>query len=69
MTNLQSTTPTLYGPPPRLKHSCSVKVIVGALLGGIVAWLIGDCSNFSQSSLYGPPPIDTNQTVSHGNNE
>lgn len=76
--------PFLYGPlpidcracqktqpsPSGKKFSCSVIVlVVGALLGGIIAWLLGDCSNFNQSTVYGPPPVDTTQTVVPIDNE
>ena len=47
-----------------------VSLIIGALIGGIITWLLGDCSNIiNQPTVYGPPPIDSTQTVSQINNE
>lgn len=47
-----------------------VSLIIGALIGGIITWLLGDCSNIiNQPTVYGPPPIDSTQTVSPINNE
>lgn len=67
----QKPQPTIYGPPPQKNRSCfMVSLIIGALIGGIITWLLGDCSNFiNQPTVYGPPPIDSTQTVSPINNE
>lgn len=46
-----------------------VSLIIGVILGSIIAWLFKDCSSFNQSTVYGPPPVDTTQTISPVNNE
>ena len=57
--------PVIYGPSPVKKFSYSlILFIIGAILGGIIVWLLGDCSNSNQSTVYGPPPIDTIKSVS-----
>lgn len=62
---------TIYGPPPRKTLSCfMVSLIIGALIGGIITWLLGDGSNrINQPTVYGPPPVDTTQTLSPLKNE
>ena len=66
----QKPQPTIYGPPPRKKLSWTlVSLIIGVALGSVIAWLFKDCSSFSQSTVYGPPPVDTTLTVSPLNNE
>lgn len=67
----QKTQSTIYGPPPPKKGSCfMVSLIIGALIGGIITWLLGDCSNIiNQPTVYGPPPVDTTQTASPVNND
>lgn len=71
MDSFQNSQPTIYGPPPRKKFSCfMVSLIIGAFVGGIITWLLGDCSNsINQPTVYGPPPVDTTQTVSSVDNE
>lgn len=57
--------PVIYGPSPVKKFSYSlILFIIGAILGGIIVWLLGDCSNSNQSTVYDPPPIDTIKSVS-----
>ena len=66
----QKPQPTIYGPPPKKKLSYAlVSLIIGVILGSIIAWLFKDCSSFNQSTVYGPPPVDTTQTISPVNNE
>lgn len=62
---------TIYDPPPRKTLSCfMVSLIVGALIGGIITWLLGYSSHIiNQPTVYGPPPVDTTQTLSPLNNE
>ena len=61
----QKTHSVIYGPSPVKKFSYSVIIfIIGAFLGGIIMWLLGDCSIISHSTVYGPPPIDTIQSGS-----
>ena len=71
MNPYQKPHPTIYGPPPRKNCSCfMVLLIIGALIGGIITWLLGDCSNsINQPTVYGPPPVDSTQTLSPINNE
>ena len=61
--------PTVYGPPSGKRLSCLIKVIIGVFLGGIIAWLIGDCSCVNHPVVYGPPPVDSIQPPSPINNE
>ena len=62
--------PTIYGPPPKKKFSYTlVSLIIGAILGSVIAWLFKDCSSYNQPTMYGPPPVDTTQTISPVNNE
>lgn len=57
--------PVIYGPSPVKEFSYSAIIfIIGAFLGGIIMWLLGDCSNINHSTVYGPPPVDTIQSVS-----
>jgi hypothetical protein len=70
---------TLYGPrpigyvaaqKPWKKYFRSVIIfVIGVLVGGIIAWLLSDCSKNSKSTLYGPPPIDSTQTIVPSGNE
>ena len=64
---------TLYGPPtvdyfshqrPWYKRTIIIFVI-GVLSGWIIVWLLGDC----QSTVYGPPPVDSTQTIVPVDNE
>lgn len=62
--------PTVYGPPPTKKwRSCSVIVIIGVLIGGILAFLICRSVVNPAPTVYGPPPVDTTQTDSILDNE
>lgn len=62
--------PTIYGPPPKKKFSYTlVSLIIGAILGSVIALLFKDSSSYNQPTVYGPPPIDSTQTVSPINNE
>lgn len=70
MDSFQKPQSTIYGPPPRKKFSYKlVLLIIGAILGSVIAWLFIDCSGYNQPTLYGPPPIDSTQAVSPINNE
>lgn len=71
MNPYQKLQPTKYGLPSRKNCSClMVLLIIGVLIGGFITWLLGDSSNsFNQPTVYGPPPIDTTQTLSPLNNE
>lgn len=52
--------PAIYGPSPVNKGSCFViLLIITVFLCGIIVWLLGGCSDISQSTVYGPRPIDT----------
>ncbi len=37
----------------------TVLIIIGAVLGSIIAWLWRDRPNPNPPALYGPPPVDT----------
>lgn len=67
----QKLQPTIYGPPTRKTFSCfMLSLIIGALIGGIITWLLGYSSHIiNQPTVYGPPPVDTTQTLSPLNNE
>lgn len=70
MDSYQKPQPTIYGPPPRKKLSYTlVSLIIGAILGSVIAWLLKDCSGYNQPTVYGPPPVDSTQIVSPVNNE
>ena len=71
MNSYQKPQPTIYGPPQRKNCSCfMVSLIIGALIGGFITWLLGDCSNsINPPTVYGPPPVDTTQIESPVNNE
>ena len=36
-----------------------VLIIIGAILGSIIAWLCRDRPDTNPPALYGPPPVDT----------
>lgn len=70
MDSYQKPQPTIYGPPQRKKLSCTlVSLIIGAIIGCVIAWLLIDCSGYNQPTVYGPPPVDSTQIVSPVNNE
>lgn len=57
--------PVVYGPPPA--KSCTrtkILLAVGALLAGLIAWLVAGCLHVNQPTVYGPPPVDTTRTTS-----
>lgn len=61
--------PTVYGPPTKKWRSCSVIAIIGALIGGIIAFLFGGQVVNPTPTVYGPPPVDTVHTDSIIGNE
>ena len=61
--------PTVYGPPTKKWRSCSVIAVIGALIGGILAFLLGGQVVNPTPTVYGPPPVDTVHTDSIIGNE
>ena len=58
----------LYGPVPDLYETSKkrkwhyliivISIIIGFLIGGVIAWLLGNHFSEEEPTVYGPPPID-----------